>query len=270
MQISIDIGNQKPHDGPKDSFASRYCSIARFLYLVILLFVITAVLYLCKHYLRTVLYWLENQDSIIISSTIIVLFIIVSFPLSVGYIVVVGAAGYLFGILKGFCLSVVGANIGILVAHNVIKLLGHHQKVRRLIDNETSAAIMRVLSGPSCFKIVLCARLTPIPFGLQNVIFALSNVNTQIYHFASCIGLFAGQFMGVYVGSTLRSMQDVLENQHFSTGTYIFAGAQLVLAAGLIVWFGAKARSELLKALNEAESKLPVGEKTTKAGFNLV
>ncbi|GJQ75317.1 hypothetical protein Trydic_g23502 [Trypoxylus dichotomus] len=154
-------------------------------------------------------------------------------------------------------------------SHNVLKLVGHHQRVRKLIENETATAILRVISGPLSFKIILMARLTPIPFGFQNTIFALSNVNTKIYHFASCVGLFAGQFMGVYVGSTLRSMQDVLDNRHFSTGTYVFAGLQLILAAGLIVWCGAKARNELLRALNEAESKLPISEKLP-VGFNVV
>lgn len=37
-----------------------------------------------------------------------------------------------------------------------------------------ATAIMRVISGPLCFKIVVFARLTPIPFGLQNTIFAVS------------------------------------------------------------------------------------------------
>lgn len=47
-------------------------------------------------------------------------------------------------------------------------------------------AIVRVISGPLCFKIVICARLTPIPFGLQNTIFAVSTyvVNTKILFFS--------------------------------------------------------------------------------------
>ncbi|KAI4455357.1 transmembrane protein 64 [Holotrichia oblita] len=269
MKISIDIGNAKIPEKEESEAKRCFFTLKRFLVLVITLFMIVVTLYFCKRYIKGILYWLENQDSVIISSTIIVLFIIVSFPLSVGYIVVVGAAGYLFGILKGFLISVIGANIGLFIAHNVLRLVGHHQRVRKLIENETATAILRVISGPLCFKIVLMARLTPIPFGFQNTIFALSNVNGKIYHLASCIGLFAGQFMGVYVGSTLRSMQDVLDNRQFSTGTYVFAGLQLVLAAGLIVWCGAKARSELLRALNEAESKLPISEKPP-VGFNIV
>ena len=120
---------------------------------------------------------MESQDSVIIIVMIIFLFILVSFPISVGYIVVVGAAGYLFGILRGFFLCVIGANVGLAVAHNVLRLIGHHERVRKLIDNDTATAIMRVITGPLCFKIVFCSRLTPIPFGLQNTIFAVSYMN---------------------------------------------------------------------------------------------
>lgn len=57
--------------------------------------------------------------------------------------------------------------------------------------------------------------------------FQLSNVNSQVYHIASLFGLFPAQVVGVYVGSTLRSMQDVLENHHISSSTYLFVTLQV-------------------------------------------
>lgn len=47
--------------------------------------------------------------------------------------------------------------------------------ISRLIKTETGRAILRVIAGPRAFKVVLFARLTPIPFGLQNTIFGVSN-----------------------------------------------------------------------------------------------
>jgi len=44
----------------------------------------------------------------------------------------------------------------------------------RLIKNDTGRAILRVISGPKAFRVVLFTRLTPIPFGVQNVIFGVS------------------------------------------------------------------------------------------------
>lgn len=46
--------------------------------------------------------------------------------------------------------------------------------ISRLIKTETGRAILRVISGPRAFRVVLLARLTPIPFGLQNTIFGVS------------------------------------------------------------------------------------------------
>lgn len=34
-----------------------------------------------------------------------------------------------------------------------------------------------MIAGPRAFKIILLARLTPIPFGLQNTIFGVSNIS---------------------------------------------------------------------------------------------
>ncbi|KAJ8936840.1 hypothetical protein NQ314_012156 [Rhamnusium bicolor] len=258
MKINIDDFDEKL-DQQRDKWGklrSTICflSLCRLLALICTLFMILCILLLCKVYIKFVLLWLEKQDSLVISATICFLFILVSLPVSIGYIVLVVASGYLFGIARGLLLTVVGANFGLLIAHNILRIVGHHHSMYKYTQNDMAQAIMRVISGPLCFKIVFCSRLTPIPFGLQNTIFALSNVNGGIYHIASLFGLFPAQFVGVYVGSTLRSMQDVLESRHISSTTYFFASLQLMFGASLMVWLGTKARKELLKAIAEAEN----------------
>lgn len=54
----------------------------------------------------------------------------------------------------------------------------------RLIKNETGRAILRVISGPRAFKVVLFTRLTPIPFGVQNAIFGVSYGNFFFFWFS--------------------------------------------------------------------------------------
>lgn len=153
----------------------RSLSVAKLCTLLCLISGTLLIFYLCKTYIRTILVWLENQDSVIILMVIVVLFVIVSFPVTVGYIVLVTTSGYLFGVVRGFTLSVIGANCGVGIAHLVIKFIGHHNSVRTLMETDIARAITRVINGPLCFKIVLCTRLTPIPFGLQNTIFAVSD-----------------------------------------------------------------------------------------------
>ncbi|XP_030755030.1 transmembrane protein 64 [Sitophilus oryzae] len=257
MKISID-DYDKTYEPPKTK-STKICplyflSVGRILAILATLVVIGCILLLCKAYIKFVLLWLEKQDELVIAGTVCILFIIVSLPISVGYIVLVLASGYLFGIGKGLLLVVFGANIGLLIAHNLLKVVGYHPSIYRFTQNEMAVAIMQVISGPLCFKIVFCSRLTPIPFGLQNTIFALSNVSSRIYHVASLFGLFPAQLVTVYVGSTLRSMQDVIENNHISSTTYFIVVVQLICGISLIIWIGSKARNELMKVLSDADN----------------
>ncbi|XP_072393019.1 transmembrane protein 64 [Diabrotica undecimpunctata] len=266
MKINIDSNVDTKRERCKETHKTIcFLSLCRLLALFCTIVVIILVLLLCKAYIRFVLLWLEKQNGLLVSATICFLFIIVALPISIGYIVLVLASGYLFGVVKGLLLVVFGANFGLLISHNILKVVGHHHSIYKYTQNDMATAILRVISGPLCFKIVFCSRLTPIPFGLQNTIFALSNVSARVYHIASLLGLFPAQFVAVYVGSTLRSMQDVLENRHISSSTYAFATIQLILGASLMVFIGTKARKELLKAIAEAESN-----SSTTLGYSLV
>lgn len=257
MQINLNLNSSTdPQDLRKNVSklkTFRSTSIRNCFTLTSIFLLFTIFLYVCNVYTNPILIWLEKQDTIIVYLVILTLFMIVSFPVSVGYIVIVIATGYLFGIVTGLSLCIFGANLGLFVAHNVLKVLGH-KTLQPLITSETATALFRVISGPSCFRIVLCTRLTPIPFGLQNTIFAVSNVGS-IYFVASFIGLLPGQIVGIYVGSSVRSMQNVVDKHEISTTTYALATGQLVLALALLVWLGSKARKELARAIAQAENK---------------
>lgn len=47
------------------------------------------------------------------------------------------------------------------------------------------------------------------------------------YHVASAIGLFPAQLINIYLGSSLRSMQDVLEDRSTATTGYIVFAFQV-------------------------------------------
>ena len=84
----------------------------------------------------------------------------------------------------------------------------------RLITQSNSGSMLKKLnmllkSKRDAFQLVLLSRLTPIPFGLQNSFFAISPMSTFKYLQASCLGLLPCQIINVYLGSTLRSMEEV-------------------------------------------------------------
>ncbi|EAT48284.1 AAEL000649-PA [Aedes aegypti] len=213
--------------------------------------VLVFVIYAFRDYAKTMLYWIETQNSWIIFCIFLCLFTIVSFPVTVGYLVLIITSGYLFGFIKGLLTVVIGANLGVAIAHNTIKGMQSKLPLHKLIKNETGRAILRVISGPRAFKIVLFARLTPIPFGLQNTIFGISAVNSRSYHTGTVIGLLPAQTINVYLGSKLRSIHEVLNDHNAALGLagYGVFVVEVVVGAALMVWVIQKARTELSAAL---------------------
>ncbi|XP_044784451.2 transmembrane protein 64 isoform X3 [Bubalus bubalis] len=132
-----------------------------------------ASLALVRRYLQHLLLWAESLDSLLGVLLFVVGFIVVSFPCGWGYIVLNVAAGYLYGFVLGMGLMVVGVLIGTFIAHVVCKRLLTAWVAARIQSSEKLSAVIRVVEGGSGLKVVALARLTPIPFGLQNAVFSI-------------------------------------------------------------------------------------------------
>ncbi|XP_043503554.1 transmembrane protein 64 [Polistes fuscatus] len=212
-----------------------------------------AIVFICRDYIKVLLFWIENQNIWIITVIFVALFTVVSFPIVIGYLFLIVASGYLFGIVRGIMMVVLSANLGIAIAHVTLGAFSSKLPIGALLQSDTARAILRVISGPQAFKVVLFARLTPIPFGLQNTIFAVSNITGIRYHVASALGLLPAQLINVYLGSSLRSMQDVLEDRSTAATGYIVFCFQILVGVSLMVYVVQKARRELQLALLEAD-----------------
>lgn len=137
MKINIDNYSETSEEPKKKctKLQNTFCflSICRLFAIICTLSLILCILVLCKIYIKFVLLWLEKQDTSIILGTICCLFIVVSLPISIGYIVLVVASGYMFGMVKGLMIVIFGANFGLLIAHNILKLIGHHRSIYRYV-----------------------------------------------------------------------------------------------------------------------------------------
>uniref|UniRef100_A0A182P5V4 VTT domain-containing protein n=1 Tax=Anopheles epiroticus TaxID=199890 RepID=A0A182P5V4_9DIPT len=231
--------------------ASQRKSIFNYMLPLFLLIGVMILIYTFRDTAKGVLFWIETQNTWIIFVIFLCMFTIVSFPVTIGYLVLIIASGYLFGFTRGLLTVVIGANLGVAIAHNTIKSLQSKLPVHKLIKNETGRAILRVISGPKAFKIVLFARLTPIPFGLQNTIFGISSVNMRSYHAGTLIGLLPAQIINVYLGSKLRSIHEVLSDHNAALGLagYGVFVVEVIVGAALMIWVIQKARLELSAAL---------------------
>jgi len=147
------------------------------------------IVFICRDYIKLLLYWIEHQNAWIIAVIFIGLFTVVSFPIVIGYLFLIVASGYLFGVVRGMAIVILSANLGIAIAHVTLGLLSTRLPIGALLQSNTARAILRVISGSQAFKIVLFARLTPIPFGLQNTIFAvrISTFATYIVYTPICL-----------------------------------------------------------------------------------
>lgn len=133
-----------------------------------------ASLALVRQYLRGLMLWAESLDSLAGVLLFTVGFIVVSFPCGWGYILLNVAAGYLYGFVLGMGLMVLGVLIGTFIAHVACKKLLAQWVLARIQGSEKLSAVIRVVEGRSGLKVVALARLTPIPFGLQNAVFSVS------------------------------------------------------------------------------------------------
>ncbi|KAK6490786.1 transmembrane protein 64-like [Huso huso] len=209
---------------------------------------------LVRQYLKDLLVWVESLDSLVGALLFVVGLIVVSFPCGWGYILLNVAAGYLYGFVLGMGLVIVGVLIGTFIAHVVCKRLLTEWVLIKIESSEQLSAVIRVVEGGSGLKVVALARLTPIPFGLQNAVFSITDVPLPNYLVASSIGLLPTQLLNSYLGTTLRTMEDVIAEQSVS-GYFIFS-FQIIISIGLMFYVVHRAQVELNAAIVACQMEL--------------
>ncbi|NXW76885.1 TMM64 protein, partial [Hirundo rustica] len=222
--------------------------------LCILAAVCFASLALVRQYLRDLLLWAESLDSLAGVLLFTVGFVVVSFPCGWGYILLNVAAGYLYGFVLGMGLMVFGVLVGTFVAHVACKRLLARWARARIQGSGTLSAIVRVVEGGSGLRVVCLSRLTLIPFGLQNAVFAITDLSLPNYLMASSLGLLPTQLLNSYLGTTLRTMEDVIAEQSVS-GYFVF-GLQIVISIGLSFYVVHRAQVELNAAIVACEMEM--------------
>lgn len=113
-----------------NAFISRNWYLSYLVPLSILL-ALMFVAYLTRDYAKRLLFWIETQNPWVIFAIFMLLFVIVSFPIVVGYFVLMITAGYLFGLIRGFLTVILGANMGIAIAHLTLRSLRHRLPLQK-------------------------------------------------------------------------------------------------------------------------------------------
>ncbi len=100
------------------------------------------------------------------------------------------------------------------------------------------------------YKIIFLSRLMPLPFGLANFAFAITRVDFFTYLTSSMIGLLPSQIILCYVGSTLKSMSDVIVNASTAKTAWLVFIVQLIIACFVMLWILNMAKLELNKQIS--------------------
>lgn len=127
-----------------------------------------------RGHILQLLQWLEHLPLHQSLLMFVCLFTFVSLPFGFGYIILNMMAGYLYGIIHGQLIVMVSVAMGISVSFLLCRkwLNGY---ARSIVNTNTSLqAVLKVVEGPQGFKVIFLTRFTPVPFGLQNVLFAVS------------------------------------------------------------------------------------------------
>ncbi len=145
-----------------------------------------------RGHLVQLLSWLEHlplHQSILV---FVVLFTLISFPFGFGYIILNMMAGYLYGILHGQLIVMISVAVGVSISFLLCRKW-LREYAQTMVTSNALQAVLKVVEGPHGFKVIFLTRFTPIPFGLQNVLFAVRDHNAVV--FCSIIALFGGWLM---------------------------------------------------------------------------
>jgi len=137
--------------------------------------VVCAVVFLSRDYIKFVLLSLEHSGIVIGFVIFLLLFTTVSFPFTWGYVLLNIAAGYLYGVVGGILIIACCASLGVVLAHVTIRRFFRNVVCSRFISS-SMRHVISVVESEHGFKVIALARLTPIPFGLQNALFAVSYI----------------------------------------------------------------------------------------------
>lgn len=137
--ISSPSKSSSPNCSPKDKInlcfkifkLLRRSVILKCMLPVVFIVLIVMLLMSFKSSTKEVLIWMETQNLWTTFLIFMLLFTIVSFPFSVGYLVLIISCGYIFTMIKGFFVAMLGANLGVLIAHTTIKNLQKKLPIHR-------------------------------------------------------------------------------------------------------------------------------------------
>ena len=149
------------------------------------------------------------------------------------------AAGVLFGIGWGFAIAWGSAMATAVLALLIARMFLRRWVEKRVAKNKWLHAVNKALPKEG-WKVVALARLTAIPFGMENYLFGLTKVHMRDYMLATGLAIMPGTLVAVFLGATGRALIG-----GSSPLKWALFGAGLVASVVLSVFLGRIAKRRL-------------------------
>lgn len=134
-----------PYSSPKDKISLclkvfrilRRSTVLKILLPIAFLILIIMLISAFKSTTRDLLTWIETQNLWMTFFIFLLLFTLVSFPLAVGYLVLIISCGYMFSMWRGLVVAMIGANVGVAIAHYTMRSLHKYLPIHRWVNDES-------------------------------------------------------------------------------------------------------------------------------------
>jgi len=228
---------------PVESSDHLFCvSEKKYFWGTFTLVILTILFYISKQgmtlYLTTTLNWVQSIG-FWGNVMFVLMFLLISFPVVLaGYIPLTLGAGAIYGVLLGTLTVSIASTFGACVAFWICRVSARGWLEPKLKNTNEFRFFFLLFQSKKYKMVSVLARLAPIPFGLQNSFFALTDISFKEYFLSTWIGLLPFQVVWTHLGTTLRNLQKI------GTGEFeldfwqrLSLLVQLVVAILLLLYF---------------------------------
>eukprot|EP01116_Phalansterium_solitarium_P017488 TRINITY_DN4316_c0_g1_i1.p1 TRINITY_DN4316_c0_g1~~TRINITY_DN4316_c0_g1_i1.p1 ORF type:complete len:280 (+),score=17.48 TRINITY_DN4316_c0_g1_i1:167-1006(+) len=180
---------------------------------------------------------------------LVLCFLVASFPVPVGTTPLMLSCGFLYGLAAGIVTVMIGSMFGASVSFYGCRLVFKNWVENEVRKSKAMLVLMKALDE-NAFKLCVLVRLLPVPYGLQNAMFAISKMEFSTYFTASWLGLLPEMLVIVYIGSSAKELSDMVTggSSYSRLQTSVLIG-QLVLSLLVIIAVVIKGRKLLSDAM---------------------
>jgi uncharacterized membrane protein YdjX (TVP38/TMEM64 family) len=180
-------------------------------------------------------------------------FFIISFPLILGaYIPLTLGSGAIYGVMIGTITVSIGSTVGGCLAFWICRVYTRDWLERALKGRKEFRYFLAVMQGKDSKFVTVLARLSPLPFGLQNGFFALTDISFRDFFLSTWLGLLPYQVIWTHLGTTLRNLSKISTgDMELSFWQQLSMVVQIGVTFGLIAYFWYMTRKLNIKQEDE-------------------